>query len=157
MLDLSPHIKSLLFDHNCVIIPDFGGFVANPQSAKINQLKSRIDPPFKEIGFNPRLTKNDGLLANHIYHEKNLSYENAIQNITEVVEEIKSTVNAGKTFRMEEIGSFYLDSNKSLRFSAFNKNNNLAPIYFPLKIFNKKTFIANKKCKNFNFIEDCIA
>ena len=123
MLDLSPHIKSLLFDHNCVIIPDFGGFVANPQSAKINQLKSRIDPPFKEIGFNPRLTKNDGLLANHIYHEKNLSYENAIQNITEVVEEIKSTVNAGKTFRMEEIGSFYLDSNKSLRFSAFNKIN----------------------------------
>jgi len=123
MLDLSPHIKSLLFDHNCVIIPDFGGFVANPQSAKINQLKSRIDPPFKEIGFNPRLTKNDGLLANHIYHEKNISYENAIQNITEVVEEIKSTVNAGKTFRMEEIGSFYLDSNKSLRFSAFNKIN----------------------------------
>ena len=123
MLDLSPHIKSLLFDHNCVIIPDFGGFVANPQSAKINQLKSRIDPPFKEIGFNPRIIKNDGLLANHIYHEKNISYEIAIQNITEVVEEIKSTVNAGKTFRMEEIGSFYLDSNKSLRFSAFNKIN----------------------------------
>ncbi|MBD79325.1 MAG: hypothetical protein CL840_10420 [Crocinitomicaceae bacterium] len=123
MIDLGKQIKSLLYDHDCVIIPQFGGFVANPHPAKINKLKSRIDPPFKEIGFNPRLTKNDGLLANQVHNDLQLTYEQAIEQIQNVVDDIKATVNSGSTYRMEEIGSFYLDSGKNLRFSAFNKTN----------------------------------
>lgn len=123
MKDFNRHIKTLLFDHDCVIIPNFGGFVANPHSAKINTLKSQIDPPFKEIGFNPRLVKNDGLLANHICTEKSISYELALNKIESVVDEINSTIKTGKTFRLNEIGSFYLDNNKSLRFSADKKSN----------------------------------
>ncbi|MGB0403518.1 MAG: SPOR domain-containing protein [Salibacteraceae bacterium] len=123
MEDLNRHVKTLLFDHDCVIIPNFGGFVANPHSAKINTLKSQIDPPFKEIGFNPRLVKNDGLLANHICTEQAITYELALNKIEAVVDEINNTVKSGKTFRLNEIGSFYLDSNKSLRFSADRKSN----------------------------------
>lgn len=121
MSDLAPHIKSLLFDHDCVIIPNFGGFVANPHPAKINKLKGRIEPPYKEVGFNPQLKKNDGLLANQIRQLENISYESALDGIQLEVDKINSLLNQGKSYRLEEIGQFYLDNQKKIRFSPFNK------------------------------------
>jgi hypothetical protein len=138
MLDLAPHIKQLLFDHNCVIVPRFGGFVANPHGAKLNALKARFEPPFKEIGFNPQLTKNDGLLANHIQNETQVNYDAVLKQIEESVEEIKKVINQGKTFRMPSIGSFYKDSQNNLRFSASNDEN------FDLNFFGFEAISASK-------------
>lgn len=141
MESLGQHIKELLYNNDCVIVPNFGGFVANPHAASVNQLKSRIEPPFKEIGFNPRLTKNDGLLANAIKEAESISYETALNNIAAAVEEINFTVKSGKTFRLEEIGAFYLDSNQNLRFEAEKSTNfNLAFFGFePVSVLGLKT------------------
>ena len=52
--------------HDCVIIPQFGGFVGNNRSAVLNETTGIITPPSKEILFNLNLKTNDGLLINHI-------------------------------------------------------------------------------------------
>ena len=46
------YISELLFLHDCVILPDFGGFVGNPQSAKLNKITGILSPPSKQILFN---------------------------------------------------------------------------------------------------------
>ena len=39
------YISELLFLHDCVIIPEFGGFVGNNKSATLNAISGTIYPP----------------------------------------------------------------------------------------------------------------
>ena len=61
-MELSGYIGDLLQKHNCVIVPEFGGFIANYKSAVIDTVNNRINPPSKSVLFNPNLVNNDGLL-----------------------------------------------------------------------------------------------
>ena len=74
-MKISNHIFNLLQEHDCVIVPNFGAFVARNISAKISSDGSKIFPPNKEITFNKSLVKNDGLLINRISSSENISYE----------------------------------------------------------------------------------
>jgi len=62
---IEQHIFELLFQHDCVILSDFGGFVANYVSAKVDNSTQRIFPPAKTVIFNKYLSNNDGLLAHN--------------------------------------------------------------------------------------------
>ena len=48
-------VEKLLYKHDCVIIPGFGGFVCNMEHARIDQVTHVIIPPGKHIIFNPNL------------------------------------------------------------------------------------------------------
>ena len=66
------YISELLFFHDCVILPNFGGLVGNPQSAKLNKTTGILSPPSKQILFNANLKTNDGLLITHISNQENV-------------------------------------------------------------------------------------
>ena len=46
------YISELLFLHDCVIVPEFGGFVGNKKSAYINPISGIIYSPSKQLLFN---------------------------------------------------------------------------------------------------------
>ena len=72
---IDTYISELLFLHDCVIIPEFGGFVGNNKSAVLNKNTNTIYPPSKKILFNKNLRTNDGLLINHISNSEVISNE----------------------------------------------------------------------------------
>ena len=43
------YISELLFLHDCVIVPDFGGFVGNKKPAQLNRSAGLLTPPSKQI------------------------------------------------------------------------------------------------------------
>lgn len=63
MIELAQHIEVLLLDNDCVIVPGLGGFVTHYIPATRVSEENLFLPPTRIIGFNPRLTMNDGLLA----------------------------------------------------------------------------------------------
>jgi hypothetical protein len=71
----------LLFEHNCVIVPGLGGFVANPSGATVHPGRHTFSPPYKAVLFNRSLTANDGLLVNAVAIELKMSYNDALQAI----------------------------------------------------------------------------
>ena len=75
MQTLEKHITALFRKHDCVIVPDFGGFLLNYRSSRISD--NEILPPGKLTGFNRSLTSNDGLLANAIAQREKISYTKA--------------------------------------------------------------------------------
>ncbi len=77
---LANYINDLLYRYDCVIIPDFGGFVTNTIGAKIDS--HSFYPPKKQITFNTHLKHNDGLLANYIASSENISFEKAAATIS---------------------------------------------------------------------------
>jgi hypothetical protein len=49
MVKVAQHISQLLYCHDCVIVPTFGGFVTNYQSAQLNAEKGIALPPSKHF------------------------------------------------------------------------------------------------------------
>ena len=72
---INKHISFLLCEHNCVIIPDFGGFVANYESSRLDNHSNLIYAPKKSIVFNKSLQNNDGLLINEIASYEGLTFK----------------------------------------------------------------------------------
>ena len=111
-MKISTYIFELLQSHDCVIVPNFGAFVARNISAKISSDGSRIFPPNKEISFNKNVVKNDGLLHNAISSNENISYEGAEQKITNWVTRINKKLEKQCYIEIKNIGSISLENSK---------------------------------------------
>jgi hypothetical protein len=123
--DINRHISELLFDHDCVIVPSLGGFLASNQPARILTPKHIIFPPFRHIAFNIFLKHNDGLLANRLVEVKNINYNEALQLIENYTTFCFETLEKGKKFILTEIGTLYYDKERNLQFEPFRNYNHL--------------------------------
>ncbi|GHA58153.1 HU domain-containing protein [Pontibacter akesuensis] len=119
------HIKSLLYDHDCVIIPDFGGLIARYVPARINPVKHTLQPPSKTIAFNEKLVLNDGLLISTIAHQNNISKEEAQALVAKFVHAAKNALQQSNRFELSEIGLFRYSSEHRLVFEYVEIDNML--------------------------------
>lgn len=116
-------ISTLLYQHDCVIVPGFGGFVTNYKPATIHVLKNRLNPPSKAISFNKNLINNDGLLANFIAKETNIPFNDAMQKIEVFVQELKQTLNHNQVVQLNKIGNIKNSADGKLLFEPNNTVN----------------------------------
>ena len=89
MIQLGRHIEILLLDNDCVIVPDFGGFVAHHVSARYDEDDHSWLPPMRTLGFNAQLRINDSLLAQSYVNAYDISYPEALRRIENEVEEFE--------------------------------------------------------------------
>ena len=122
MQKVDKHISELLYEHDCVIVPDFGGFVANYASAKIHPTQHTFTPPSKNIVFNKNLKNNDGLLANHIVKQENTSYPDALDYINQFVDTTNSQLKKGSKVKIDEVGTLFLDVERNIQFEPETTN-----------------------------------
>lgn len=122
MHKFTEYISDLLFLHDCVIIPDFGGFICNYRSAHIDENSGLLCPPSKEVMFNRNLTHNDGLLANWIMCKEDISYEKALSRVALFSEELKIRLNQKQRVVFGEIGTFYADRRFNIIFEPTDSN-----------------------------------
>ena len=82
-MDISKHLSTLLKFHECVIIPDFGGFISNYIPSRFDPFRNVFLPPTKEIVFNSKINKNDGLLINHLVETEAVMVSDALVHCLE--------------------------------------------------------------------------
>ena len=121
-IKIDVYISDLLYSYDCVVIPEFGGFVANYASAKIQPIQHKLTPPSKKISFNKNLKNNDGLLSNHIASKQSLSYSEANELIKSFVNQSIEGLEKGDKIKIEKVGTLYLDPEKNIQFIAEEKN-----------------------------------
>lgn len=109
-------IGKLLLRTNCVVVPDFGGFISNTKSAHIDYSKGVVYPPTKSITFNRYLTTNDGLLVNEFGKINQLNYSESLAEVTSFVKRTKDRLKKGERVSFDNFGFLYTDENGSLRF-----------------------------------------
>ncbi len=122
---IEKYIKELLYEHNCVIIPDFGGIIANNATAVVEQEEGVFRPPIKKIAFNESLQTNDGLLINAIAVGENISHQDALLQIKMSVKAICDRLQQGKSVSIEGVGLFSYDVENRLQFVADHSVNYL--------------------------------
>ena len=117
------HIKSLLYNHDCVIIPDFGGLITRYVPARINSTKHTLLPPSKKVAFNEKLVLNDGLLISSIAHADSISKEEARQLVMNFVHQARTRLNGENRFELEGIGVFRYNFERKLEFEYVESDN----------------------------------
>lgn len=119
------HIHDLLYRYECVILPEFGAFITQHHSARIEQSTNEFFPPKKSISFNRQLVKNDGLVANYIVEVEGISYSAAVEKLHTYVQDLNSVLEENKVVTLEKVGTFTLAEGNKLQFEPIAENNYL--------------------------------
>ena len=118
------HISDLLYLHDCVVIPDFGGFVGNKKSAFIHPISGIIYPPYKQLLFNKNLVENDGLLVTHIAKMEGIDLSEVSSIIEDFIKNINNELTVRSAFKINKIGTFTKGREGNISFQQ-NKNYNI--------------------------------
>ena len=108
MQNIDFQLAYLLTKHECVIIPDFGAFVVSSAVALKREETGIFCPPIQTLGFNPNIKHNDGLLANSLSLEKNISYKEATFLLKDYVSHLNDQLYKSKELNIRWVGSLSL-------------------------------------------------
>ena len=131
MIQLGRHIEILLLDNDCVIVPDFGGFVAHHVSARYDEDDHSWLPPMRTLGFNAQLRINDSLLAQSYVNAYDISYPEALRRIENEVEELKLLLANEGCYTMDDIGTLTINDEGNYQFEPCEAGI-LSPAYYGL-------------------------
>ena len=115
-MDITAFIRELLFGHDCVIVPGFGGFIGNYTPARIDKSSGTFYPPVKQISFNRNLNHNDGLLVGRISGSANINYGDARNLVEEFVADLRRKIEKGEKVVFDNIGSFINNQEGNIQF-----------------------------------------
>lgn len=116
MLTVEQLIGDLLLQHNCVIVPSFGGFVAQRTPAKIDSSKGVIIPPRKSVLFNKQLINNDGLLIAALSQANSIPYSEAAEEVQAHINEWEARLQMGGRITIDRVGNLFYDQERNLCF-----------------------------------------
>jgi hypothetical protein len=127
------HFDLVLFDllvkHDCVIIPDFGGFVSKRVSSKIDFDKGLLIPPSKHLLFNKHLTNNDGLLFAAYAERNGVSYIDAEQSLNKLIKKFQKELSEEREVSFPKIGVLRRSTEGYYTFSQDKSLNMLSDAY----------------------------
>ena len=129
---LSLYVQELLFQYECVTIPNFGAFLTRSFEARVTP-KGRFFPPRREVNFNQLLISNDGILAHYFAEKEAIPYEHALRIIEKEVSSWKRRLQT-QTLRFPKVGEIHLNTARKIEFTSWEKVN------FDLKAFGLKVF-----------------
>jgi nucleoid DNA-binding protein len=115
-MDITAFIRELLFSHDCVIVPGFGGFIGNYTPARIDKSTSQFYPPVKQISFNRNLNHNDGLLVGRVSEFSKVNYGDGRNIVDEFVSSIRRKLEKGEKVVFDHIGSFANNQEGNVQF-----------------------------------------
>ncbi|WMJ74332.1 SPOR domain-containing protein [Cytophagaceae bacterium ABcell3] len=110
------YLQELLFEHDCVVVPEFGGFLARPIGAEIHPVTHKFFPPSKKIAFNEQLKLDDGVLISAITAGEGISRADALNAIQKHVEKVFQEIEASGQYVFKDIGKVFKNVEGNLEF-----------------------------------------
>lgn len=147
MIEVARYIEKLLLNHDCVILPGFGGFVVYREKAYIEEESGRFYPPYRSIGFNSQLTVNDGLLAQSLMQSYDTDYPNAVRMLEEEINQIKEKLHLEKHWEVGNLGMLELSLSSGLQFFPVGEGGIASPNFYGLDSFLMEPFVKKVTAK----------
>ena len=147
VIELERHIEVLLLSNDCVIVPDFGGFMAHHVDAHYDEEEGCFLPPQRTLGFNPQLKINDSLLAQSYVETYDISYPEAVLRIEDEVNELKMHLQTKGIYELNDIGTLEFNENGNYVFTPCEAGI-LTPNLYGLCSFDMKPFNMSVSEKN---------
>ena len=123
-MHLADHLRPLLRDHDCVIIPDFGGLVAEDAPARVQPGgRHLLSPPSRPVAFNQALTRNDGLLVDALRQHLGLPAPEAREQVRHAVAALHHELRTQQRTELPGIGVFRQVADRGLQFEYTGADN----------------------------------
>ncbi len=116
MIELAKHIEILLLDNDCVIVPEFGGFMAHHVNSVYDEEEGLFLPPRRTLGFNSQLYINDSLLAQSYVEAYDISYPDAMTRIESEVREMRQIIAQEGYYELPDIGVIRVNEDNNYEF-----------------------------------------
>ena len=152
MIELERHIEVLLLNNDCVIIPNFGGFMVHHVEARYDEKDHIFLPPYRTLGFNPQLKMNDSLLAQSYIEAYDISYPEAIKRIESEVDELNQILDNEGEYELNDIGILHRNEMGSFDFVPCDAGI-LTPYLYGLSSFELESLSSIKAKRNKEVIE----
>ena len=130
------HIECLLLQHDCIIIPDFGGFVLQAIPAEYLEADHLFTPARKEIVFNPTLTHNDGLLSESYMQRYSLDFARAQSLVRKDLAELKRELDDYSEIQLGSIGLFFKEEGRLVFMPAKHSDELFSVQTYGLPVYN---------------------
>lgn len=135
-MDIKDYIKELLLQNEGLIIPGFGGFVAEYEPALFDVNENKFLPPSKKLIFKPDYTFDDSVFAEFIENKEGVTIEEARKKIESLVTQFKNELKTTKQVIIPQVGK--LKQVKGEILFEQDKSFNLLADSFGLKSLNIK-------------------
>lgn len=110
MINVAQHIEYLLMHHDCVVVPGFGAFMINRESARYDSLSQTFLPPSLSLGFNPEVRHNDALLVGSISRRESISLDAARSELDTEIASMRYQLQLNGEIAFGNLGVFHSGS-----------------------------------------------
>ena len=131
MKELVKHIEILLLEHDCVVVPQIGGFVTCNAPAKYIEDENLFLPPIRTVGFNERLKADDGLLMRSYVSAYHCTEAEAKKMLGEQIRDLQQELWENGTYDLGSIGVLTQDAQGNVQFSPCQAGT-VCPAYYGL-------------------------
>ncbi len=142
MATVTDYLKKLLYQYDCVVVPELGAFLTHYQPASFSESTGLFLPPRKRVAFNEALRLDDGILANYIMLHEPVSREGAQRLISQFVQALHQTIGSSDHFDLDGIGSFTTNEEGRLQFEPSLRHNFFGEAYglgeLPVQLINRQ-------------------
>lgn len=122
-MNLAKEISFLLYQHDCVILPEFGAFIVRRRESEKNEIALYAKPFSHSITFNNQIKNNDGLLVNRISVINNCSFSEAVILVKDAIAKMQTEISLKKNLELSNVGTFYLTQEGKLIFIPYHSLN----------------------------------
>ena len=116
MMELRRHIEILLLSHDCVIVPNLGGFMAHHVAARYDKADGMFIPPCRLLGFNAQLNMSDSVLAQSYADAYDLSFPEAVRRVEHEVSLLKERIAKNGRYDFAGLGTLSVNSDGRYEF-----------------------------------------
>jgi len=142
-MSLAYYLRELLYQYECVTIPDFGAFVTRSFPVQIDYARGLFSPSRRELTFNNLLKSNDGVLTQYMATKQNISYESALRAIEKEIIVWKQKLQT-QALILGDLGEMRLNSSKKIEFLPYGKINYHKEA-FGLRMFTRTLVVVEPK------------
>jgi len=130
-IDIPAHIEKLLFLHDALIIPGFGGFTATRTPASADYVGGSVAPPAKTLAFSENLTVDDGILVGDVAQTHGVALDDARKAIADFVEKMQALLNQREIVTLPGVGRLYRNYVQKIQFLPDSTNFNASSYGLP--------------------------
>lgn len=114
--DIAAHIEKLLFLHDTLNIPGFGGFSATRTPAAVDYAGGAVTPPSKTLSFSENLSIDDGILVDDLVKTHSISIDEAREAIREFVQKTQEQLDQREIVTLAGVGRLYKNYVQKIQF-----------------------------------------
>lgn len=129
MTPVGDYLKKLLYQYDCLVVPEFGAFLTHYLPASFSEATGQYLPPRKRLAFNEALRLDDGILINYVMLHESMTRDEALRFINGFVTAMKQQIRAGGSYTIDGVGLLTTNGESKLQFHPELRHNFEAESY----------------------------